>query len=207
MRLLRANGPNVITLCALFILATTLATDSQASSKGVGTIRVGVALPNLSYQGVTFDGNAGVDVGFTLGGQFGDYFRLDGLDFSYLGGSTVISGVNVDEFFLIIGTGVRLGLFAETQKLHPYVSIGIGGAYGQQDQSGFTAASGWGFEWNLGAGLEYQVNRHLGLGLRYRYRSSTINFLVATGGFPPFAYISPTVSAHTIGVEVSFMGP
>lgn len=203
----RSTALKTMTALALFAFSTAWVSESNATVKGVGTVRVGAAFPSLSEQGVSLDIDPGVDVGVTLGAQFGDYFRLDAVDFSYLGGSTVVANSKYDDLFLIIGTGVRLGLFKATMPLHPYLSVGVGGAYGRETVDGFDRAAGWGFEWSVGTGLEYQVARNFGIGLRYRYRSSTINYLTYTGGFPPYFYFSPTVSAHTLGVELSFMGP
>lgn len=204
----RSTALKTMTALALFAFSTAWVSESNATVKGVGTVRVGAAFPSISFPELgNFDINSGVDVGLTLGAQFGDYFRLDAVDFSYLGASTLSGGIKTDDLVLIIGTGVRIGLFKATMPLHPYLSVGVGGAYGRETVDGLDEAAGWGFEWSVGTGLEYQVARNFGIGLRYRYRSSTINYLTYTGGFPPYFYVSPTVSAHTLGVELSFMGP
>ncbi|MBN1481893.1 outer membrane beta-barrel protein [candidate division KSB1 bacterium] len=58
-------------------------------------------------------------------------------------------------------------------KLSPYVSYGIAAIWSREQPSGSKSheipldRAGWGF--NLGAGIDFLVGRHLGLGMEYQY--------------------------------------
>ena len=187
------------------LLATTLFTalllgaPSAGLASLVGTVGGGVALPTLEAGGAQEDGQTGYEVGLSLGWQLNDWLRWDAFEFHY-------TGVDHDSAFgvfstdsLAFGSGLRVGLFQRDRRLHPYVSAGVAGNRLSHEQ-GPTDSYRWGLEWSAGGGFEYQLDPFTAVGVRYRYRSTTVD------GLPGISSGDVRLNMHTVNLEFVFGG-
>jgi opacity protein-like surface antigen len=173
---------------------------STALAEWVGSANIGVAIPSLAQGGVELEGDSGYSFGASLGVRLNDLVQWDTAEISYASAdqSDFVLGT-ITTSSLALGTGVRIGLFGSDSKFHPYGSFGIGGARLSFEEAGVSVA-GWGFEWNIGAGLLYDYSETMALGARYRYRSSSFDELSGVS-IPEF-----DVNIHTITFEIAFGG-
>lgn len=173
--------------------------SSSAAAGLVASLSAGAAMPNIESSVSQAERNStGFLVGGGIGMRFGDFFQWDVAE-TYLMGNEDDFGTNA--FNYSIGTGVRLGTFGGDSKFHPYASFGIGA--GRFSVGNFISPSAWqwGFEWNTGVGVLYELSDEAALGFRYRYWSSS------TSGWwdaNSLSYHDLDVNIHTIGVEVLF---
>ena len=163
----------------------------------VSAASFGVVMPSLEAGNLEEAGDAGYVLGASLGWRFGDIFQWDVVDLYYMSadqddGLGIYTASNYSA-----GTGIRLGSFGDS-RLQPYVSFGIAASRTDLEVSGLTSSADWGFEWNAGAGLLFSLSDSLALGVRYRYRSSSIPSVL---GIP---LNDVNVNLHTIAAEVSF---
>ena len=173
----------------------------------------------------------GYEVGGSLGLQFGNWIRWDVFDlgysfttqnFSFPGPDPVQFDTNAST--LVYGTGVRVGRFSPEARWRPFVSVGLGAAYARlnaPEQALFPflvtvdTIKGWGFEWDVGAGIEFGFADRGAAAVRLRYRQSHVTFrkdglaIVDLFGTTSDAFPtqSQTLRIVTLGLELSFIGP
>jgi len=174
--------------CALMVFSS-----SAALAGLVATASIGTAIPSVEQGGVQFDGDAGFNLGASLGIRIGDMIQWDAIEVNYM------SSDQVDNLFgnytakdTTIGTGVRVGLFGGNSRFHPYASIGIGGTR-------IDVVDQWGFEWNVGGGILFDLTDSLAVGVRYRYRGAKIDSSGISGS-------DLDVNTQTVAFEVVFGG-
>ncbi|MDG2333128.1 MAG: outer membrane beta-barrel protein [Myxococcota bacterium] len=132
---------------------------------------VGLGLNNGQLEGVGPEiGNIkGVSVEGAAGLTFDDRVRWDVVSLAVnLPDEVVRVGAlaeHVEGTRLDMTTGIAFGDFSPDRKLHPYLSVGLG--LSRYTESGYVD---WGFAWNAGAGLEYQLTDTLSVGPRYTFR-------------------------------------
>lgn len=102
---------------------------------------------------------------------------------------------------LSLGTGFRVGPFRKGWSVYPYLSLGFAGGQLKTNGTGvFEDFSDWGFEWNGGIGLEARVFDRLRVGMRYRYRSLSIEVLPDLG----LGEYSAELNLHTLSLELVY---
>lgn len=210
------------------VLALCLAIGSPAAAEEedvffFASARGGASFPSTTIEAYDIevgaqDFDTGYEVGFSGGVQLTDWVRWDLLDFSYFSSAepdeypSGISGdlvVGYEGSGLSLTTGFRFGDFRRSSRLHPYVSVGIGGSRGKIQLNG-DIISQWGMDAKIGAGVEYVLTKHLAVGVRYQFR-----WLDFEAKFPPTSPPSlqtpagltradVSVEMHTIGLEFVF---
>jgi len=142
----------------------------------------------------------GVEVAGAVGFEM-PWLRWDVVDFAYDWANSDVSGVDGSTSLISLGTGFRVGPFRKNLPVYPYVSLGFAGGLLETDGTGFFASfSDWGFQWNAGIGLEAQVLDRLRMGLRYRYRSTSIDFVPSYG----LGTYSADLDLQTLSLEVVY---
>lgn len=174
------------------VLLLFVSVSSNALAGLVGSLSVGTAIPNIEQLGVEYDGDAGYMIGGSIGWRFGNFVQWDWVETYYM--SSENAGYTTNN--VAIGTGVRIGSFGEDSRFHPYVSFGIGASETSEGDLFNIGARQWGFEWNAGLGVLYNFSDRTALGLRYRYRSTSISSNNA------FSFLPLDVNIHTIGAEI-----
>ena len=179
------------------ILALSFSLPTAAVAGLVATASAGAVIPNLSAGSVEEAGDAGYVFGASLGWRFGDYVQWDTVEASYMSANqndALLGQYKTDNHS--IGSGFRIGSFGDGSRFHPFVSFGVAGSRTDLNVSGFPAVAEWGFEWNAGAGLIFDLTDQIAVGARYRYRSTSIpSFLSLPSG---------DVNLHTVAVEFVF---
>ena len=178
------------------ILALSFSLPTAAVAGLVATASAGAVIPNLSAGSVEEAGDAGYVFGASLGWRFGDYVQWDTVEASYMSANQNddLGQYTTDNYS--IGSGFRIGSFGDGSRFHPFVSFGVAGSRTDLNVSGLTAVAEWGFEWNAGAGLIFDLTDQMAVGARYRYRSTSIpSFLSLPSG---------DVNLHTVAVEIVF---
>ena len=180
-----------------FLVSFTLAVSPPAVFAGNGlyaTASIGPASDSTEMGGSELSsGGTGYAVGGSVGARFGDFIQYDVWEVTYMSRSQPGYTWSV----LNVGTGFRFGAFAESSRLHPYLSAGIGGSRAEENLLGL-ANSEWGFEWNVGGGVLVDITDSIALGVRYRYRSSAYDTL--NGVSVP----EVNLNIHQISFEVAF---
>ena len=180
------------------ILALSFSLPTAAVAGLVATASAGAVIPNLSAGSVEEAGDAGYVFGASLGWRFGDYVQWDTVEASYMSANQNddLGQYTTDNYS--IGSGFRIGSFGDGSRFHPFVSFGVAGSRTDLNVSGLTAVAEWGFEWNAGAGLIFDLTDQMALGARYRYRSTSIPSILGV----PVNDID--VNLHTVAVEFVF---
>lgn len=118
------------------------------------------------YYGVEAAAAVGIDM---------PWLRWDVAEFAYNWANSDISGVEGSTSQISLGTGFRVGPFRQDVPFVPYFSLGFaGGRIATEGVGTFSSFSDWGFQWNAGMGVEAHVRDRLRAGLRFRYRSTSI---------------------------------
>ena len=180
------------------ILALSFSLPTAAVAGLVATASAGAVMPNLSAGSFEGTGDAGYVFGASLGWRFGDYVQWDTVEASYMSANQNddLGQYTADNYS--IGSGFRIGSFGDGSRFHPFVSFGVAGSRTDLNVSGLTAVAEWGFEWNAGAGLIFDLTDQMAVGARYRYRSTSIpSFLGLPSG-------DVNVNLHTVAVEIVF---
>lgn len=138
-----------------------------------GYLRFGVGLGLNEGDG---SGNiTGLSVEGAAGLTFDDRLRWDVISLAVNLPDEIVTvgGIpfQVEGTRLDITTGFAFGDFSPERKLHPYLSVGIGSS--RYTELGLVD---WGFAWNAGAGLEYQLTDTLRVGPRYSFRQGLFEF-------------------------------
>ncbi len=210
MQAIQLNAPNaqrslprtasrfsILALSALTV-ALSFSLPSITLAGLVGTASVGVVMPNLEAGGVEEAGDSGYIFGGSIGWRFGGIVQWDTVETAYMSANQndILGQYTTNNYS--IGSGLRIGSFGGESRFHPYASFGVAGSRTDLEVGGFTAVAEWGFEWNAGAGLLFDLTDQMAVGARYRYRSSSIpSFLSLPGG-------DVNVNLHTIAVEFLF---
>ena len=178
----------------------------------------------------------GYSIGGSLGAQFGNWIRWDVFDlgyslntqdFSFSADTAGVGDFQMNGSMIVYGTGIRLGRFSPEARWRPFVSLGVGAANAQlstatQDLYPFFTGpllrvesfKGWGFEWDVGFGLEYGFASRGAAALRFRYRQSDVSF-GKTGEAQDaiFEYVdafpgqTKQIRVFSLAFELSFIGP
>jgi opacity protein-like surface antigen len=212
-------------LLSLALIA--IASTSQAEDLFFyGSVRGAAAFASstlYAYQEEVGEGgvDTGYEVGASVGVQFIEYIRWDILDYSYIGGVTgdesstvpTSAGLSVvfDGSIHSLETSFRFGDFRPSTRFHPYLSVGVGGARTNLGINGVTD-SYWGLSTGVGAGLEFDLSKHVSIGLVYRFRyiafdtefpAMSIN---VPGQFQPYKLQSAeaNLQMHTVGLAILF---
>jgi opacity protein-like surface antigen len=136
---------------------------------------VGLGLNEGSDEGGSVDTGdvRGLSVEGAAGLTFDDRLRWDLLSLAVNLPDEVVTidalPAHVEGTRLDITTGIAFGDFSPERKLHPYLSVGIGAS--RYSEPGYVD---WGFAWNAGAGLEYQLTDTLSVGPRYSFRQALL---------------------------------
>ena len=186
-------------VAATSLLVALLAFPSSVQASLVGTAFGGVALPKIKANSVEADGETGYDFGVSLGWQLNDWLRWDAFEFHYISANHANALGTFTSDDLALGSGARIGIFKRDWRLNPYISAGVGGSRISHEQ-GPVIAYEWALEWNVGAGVEFQLDYFTAVGVRYRYRSAKLDTL----GNIPGSKVE--LSMHTIGIEFAFGG-
>ena len=110
------------------------------------------------------------------------WLRWDVAEFAYNWSNSNISGVEGSTSQISLGTGFRVGPFRQGLPVVPYLSLGFaGGRISTEGVGTFSSFSDWGFQWNAGLGVEMYVLDRLRAGLRFRYRSTSIETTALNG--------------------------
>ena len=127
------------------------------------------------YAPITMETYFGFEVAGSAGLEMG-WIRWDVFEIAYdqvqSAAKSVVPNIDGTTSLLSLGTGFRVGPFQKDYRVYPYVSLGFAGGRLETNGSGiFTDFSQWGFEWSAGAGVEARILDRLRAGVRYRYRS------------------------------------
>jgi opacity protein-like surface antigen len=129
----------------------------------------GTTADSPTVRGVALEGAAGL--------TFNDRLRWDVLSLAVNLPDEIVNvgGVpaHLEGTRLDMSTGVAFGDFSPDRKLHPFVHGGLG-LFRYSDPG--VADADWGFAWNAGAGLEYQLMNNLAVGPRYTFRHALADF-------------------------------
>ena len=188
-------------LSLLLLLLLPLAVVLAAGAAGAGPIvagHVGVGLPRAQAGALEESGDLGVALGASLGWRFDEFVQWDAVEFGYLSAPQQDAFGSYTASQLAVGTGLRLGVFRDSARLHPYMSFGFGGSRTSWEIIGFPDVAQWGFEWSAGAGFLFDLTPTMAAGLRYRYRGATLDSL------PGAPQQDVDVRVHAIEVELSF---
>jgi len=185
-------------LSSLLLAAAMISLPTVASAGMVTSVGIGVAMPSLEVNNFEEAGDSGFDIGGSIGFRFSDMVQWDTLEFHYLSADQNDGFGAYEANNLAVGTGFRVGSFGGESRLHPYASFGIGGSRTTIEGAGVYAWQ-WGFEWNAGVGLLYDISDQMALGVRYRYRSTSIDYI-----FGVVLLDDVSVNIHTIGLEFAF---
>jgi opacity protein-like surface antigen len=152
-------------------------------------VSIGGIWPTLEFNN-TLDSPMyfGVEVAGAVGLEM-PWLRWDVIDVAYDWGNSKIGApmqglgvVNGSTSLTSLGTGFRVGPFRKGLPVYPYASLGFAGGRIETDGIGvFSSFSDWGFQWNAGLGVEARVLDRLRAGLRFRYRSTFIEFTPYNG--------------------------
>jgi opacity protein-like surface antigen len=166
------------------------------------------------------------DTGFALGGAIGAgldnwakglraelevSYRRRGLGFDFItSGTHSHTGVveaNQSSFAIMANAWYDIDM---GWKVTPYVGGGIGWARSQFEahvsNSNFTQTTddvNSGFAWQLGVGLNYQVDAGVDVGLGYRYVDSPENTVAFCGYHTCFGNIKPDNQSHSVMVNLT----
>lgn len=185
---------------ALVLFAAFASTAPAATAEFVGGFELGLAVPSIEASGFEGNGNTGVDVGGFAGYRYSDILQWDVVELHYMSAAQDDAFGPYTTSNLALGTGVRLGLFGENSIVHPYFSMGVGGSRVNIEAAGVDFKVEWGFEWNVGIGVLVDASANTSMGVRYRYRTSSISdnpFVVAD---------DIDINLHTIDFELVFGG-
>jgi hypothetical protein len=194
---LPARRFSALTLGAL-ILALSFSLPTAALAGLVGSASVGVVMPNLEAGGVEEAGDSGYIFGGSLGWRFGNVVQWDTIEAFYMSANQSDNLGQYTANNYSIGSGLRIGSFGKESRFHPYASFGVAGSRTDFEAGGFTLAAEWGFEWNAGVGLLFDLTDQTAAGVRYRYRSTSIPSFLGLPG------LDVNVNLHTIAVEFAF---
>ena len=187
-------------LTTLIGVAYLILASSVSHAGVVGSLSIGTAIPNVEELGVDYAGDAGYMVGGSVGWRFGDLFQWDWVETYYMAGDqtqdTGFGQVSYTASNISLGTGIRIGSFSDESKFHPYVSFGIAGSRTSIGDLFNPSTWQWGFEWNTGLGFLYKATPTTALGIRYRYRATSIS------GANALSPNSLDIGIHTIGAEI-----
>ena len=142
----------------------------------------------------------GVEVAAAVGLEM-PWLRWDVAEFAYNWANSSVNGVEGSTSLISLGTGFRVGPFRKGLPVYPYLSLGFAGGRIATDGPGiFSSFSDWGFQWNAGIGVEARVLDRLRVGLRYRYRSTSIEFVPSYG----FGTYYTDLNLQTLSLEVVY---
>ena len=185
-------------ILAPFLLLSLLAPAAQAEGARLyGSASMGFSLPDADISGTQAASGANGDFGAAIGVQTSDVFRWDIAEVHYVNFSGADLGFGTSRSSLALGTAFSWGLFSPTRRYQPYFSLGLGPARlryltnttGQSDDD-------WGFEWNVGGGVDLAVSEQVRSGIRYRYRRSTRST----------DSVNYVINAHSLVFEIAFVG-
>ncbi len=182
----------------VLILALSFWLPTAALAGLVGTASAGVVMPNLEASSVEEAGDSGYAFGGSIGWRFGGIVQWDTVEAAYMSAN---QNDNLGQYTAnnySIGSGLRIGGFGGESRLHPYASFGVAASRTDLDVGGLTAVAEWGFEWNAGVGLLFDLTDEMAVGARYRYRSTSIPSFLSLPGR------DVNVNLHTIAVEFVF---
>ncbi len=178
------------------VLILVVSSSSNALAGLVGSVSVGAALPSVELLGVESGGDAGYMLGGSIGWRFGNLIQWDWVETYYMSGEqTDVSGSYTANNFSF-GTGVRIGIFGDDSRFHPYASFGIAASETSTGELFNRYNWQWGFEWNAGVGFLVNITDRFAVGGRYRYRSTSISSDNA------FSTNPLDINIHTIGGEI-----
>ena len=188
-------------MSSVFLVALMSFSPSTALADWIATASIGAAIPSLEQFDTTIDGDSGYSIGGSLGMRFGDMIQCDTAELSYQSAdqNDIFLGQYTSSA-LTIGTGIRLGMFGDGSKFHPYVSFGLGGSRDNFEAGGVDVITEWGFEWNAGGGVLFDVTDSVSVGARYRYRSNSFDEAFGV----PISEV--TIGVHNISFEIAFGG-
>lgn len=177
--------------------------EEDDSWRFYGSVSIGPTWPTIGladydtewtdWRGTTSSSDVGFEVAGSLGLEM-PWLRWDVAQLAYDWSSTVVTdrGSPGPQYWqqrtghsslLTLGTGIRIGPFGADYFICPYGSFGLGGGRLQIDGPvPYSDFARWGFEWNAGLGVEFRLMEEVGVGLRYRYRSISIDFVEAAFG-------------------------
>ena len=198
---MRTFSTSLASLAASLACALMVFSSSAALAGLVATASIGAAIPSLEQFDTTLDGDSGYSIGGSLGMRFGDMIQWDTAELSYQSAdqNDIFLGQYTSSA-LTIGTGIRLGMFGDDSKFHPYVSFGLGGSRDNFESGGLDVITEWGFEWNAGGGILFDVTDSVSVGARYRYRSNSFDEAFGV----PISEV--TIGVHNISFEIAFGG-
>jgi hypothetical protein len=180
------------------ILALSFSLPTGALAGLVASGSAGVVMPNLEAGSIEEAGDAGYVFGGSLGWRFGGIVQWDTVEAFYMSANQNDTLGQYTTNNYSIGSGLRIGSFGGESRFHPFLSFGVAGSRTDLEVAGLTEVAEWGFEWNAGAGLLFDITDSMAVGARYRYRSSAIpSFLGLPGA-------DVNVNLHTIAVEFVF---
>lgn len=214
------------TLLFVFALSVTASPSQAEDLFFYGSVRGAAAFASstlYAYQAEVGEGgvDTGYEVGVSAGVQFIEYIRWDILDYSYIGGvsgeesSTVPTSAGLTVVFdgsiHTLETSFRFGDFRPSTRFHPYLSVAVGGAQTDLGINGVND-SYWGLSTGVGAGLEFDISKHLSVGLVYRFRYLAFDTefapmsIVVPGEIQPYKLRSAeaNLQMHTVGLAILF---
>lgn len=197
--------------CALFVAASLGLIGHTPSSAQVdddgynwapyAAVSVGGIWPQLELSSIP---DTSMYFGTEVAGAVGlemPWLRWDVVEVAYDWANSKVDSVKGSTSLLSLGTGFRVGPFRENIPVYPYLSLGFAGGRIETDGTGvFTSFSNWGFQWNAGIGVEARVLDRLRVGLRYRYRSTSIEFTPFNGQ----GEYSADLNLQTLSLEVVY---
>lgn len=200
MKLFRAY----ISFASLIVFVLLFQSSAMAETKMFGALRGGLALGTSYADSQYTTTGAGGNFGASFGIQSSEFFRWDLAELNYMSAYQTSRTLGwFDNSALSLGTSMRFGYFAPTTKFHPYVTAGIA-ANRFQVQQYESLKSEWAFGWNVGAGVEYALSDEIGLGLRYRYRSSVLTQVFCPPSGAGCGKYNSKVNFQTVSLEVVF---
>jgi opacity protein-like surface antigen len=183
---------------APLLFVSLLASSAQGEGTRLyGSASMGFSLPDADISGAVADSGANGDFGAAIGVQTSDVFRWDIAEVHYVnfGGTDLRFGTSRSSVSL--GTAFNWGFFSPSERFHPYFSLGVAAArLRYQSNASSQLDDDWGFEWNVGGGVDLAVSDQVRTGIRYRYRRSTRSTERRD-------YV---LSAHSLVLEIAFMG-
>ena len=194
-------GSRLLLLLLLLLLLPPLAVVLAAGGAGAGPVvtgHVGIGLPRAQAGALEESGDLGTALGASVGWRFDEFVQWDAVEFGYVSAPQQDAFGSTPANQLALGTAVRLGIFRDSARLHPYASFGFGGSRTSWEIIGFPDVDEWGFEWSAGGGFLYNFTPTMAAGLRYRYRGATLDSL------PGAPQQEVDVRVHAIEVELSF---